>query len=217
MDGLQGGPFLEVSFLLFESESIQVVLDKLCALPIKIEMNMTTDFLQAFHKGYLYDEQDSNSKRIHQICVHLNVHTSRTRQSDLYIQRIAKNSLCFSMCFYGCSEDVPEWNQIGIKDSELDEFTALLVQIFEKLEFVAGVVAIENDATFLFDSNQEYPHQDYDLTQLTIQSILRNMNSFYSIVVNKEISKDYTNKQVEQLDKGIRINTSLHSTERSST
>lgn len=65
MDRLQGGPFLEVSFLLFESESIQVILDKLCDLPIKIEMNMTTDLLQDFHKGYLYDEQDSNSKRIH--------------------------------------------------------------------------------------------------------------------------------------------------------
>ncbi|MDQ1234348.1 hypothetical protein QE450_001846 [Paenibacillus sp. SORGH_AS306] len=217
MDRLQGGPFLEISFLMFESESIQVILDKLCDLPIKIEMHMTTDLLQAFHKGYLYDEQDSNSRRIHQICVPLNVHTSRTRRSDLYIQRIANNSLCFSMCFYGSSTDVSEWNQIGIKYSELDEFTALLVQIFEKLEFVAGGVAIEQDATFMFDSNLEYPHQEYELTQLTIQSVLRNMNSFYSIVVNKDISKDYNSKQVELLNKGILIRDSLHSTERSNT
>lgn len=205
MNRLQGGPFLEVSFLIDEYDPIQVILAKLCDLPIKIEMKITTDLLQAFDTGYLYDEQDSNSKKIHQLHLHLNVHTNRHRASDLYIERIAENSLCCSLCFYGDEEDNIEWNQIGIASSEIQEFTSLLVQIFEKLEFVAGVVAIEQDAKFMFDSHKEWPDQEYELTKLNIQSIMRNANSFYTIIVNNDISKGYKGNSVKYLEKGILI------------
>lgn len=49
-----------------------------------------------------------------------------------------------------------EWNQLGIRDDECDEFICLLISLYRGLKFSVDGLAIEEDMRDLFDINGEY-------------------------------------------------------------
>jgi len=81
MSWLQGGPFLELSFIMKEPIKIERVVTKLKNADVKIEVHTPTEYLQQFYKGYPYDEDDPHSIMIYQVTLNLTVHTTRLRRA----------------------------------------------------------------------------------------------------------------------------------------
>ncbi|WP_336776832.1 hypothetical protein [Paenibacillus sp. MMO-58] len=130
MSWLQGGPFLEVSFIMNDPTEMENIVSKLENCDVRIEVHNPPEYLQQYYEGSLYDENDTNSVMIHQITLNLTVHTARLRRALLLVEKISSGLVSFSICFYGATTDAPEWNQPGVKGEELDEFIHLLISLY---------------------------------------------------------------------------------------
>lgn len=112
MSELQGGPFFELSFLIEETEHLQYLLDRVShSSKVQIVTPHVPQMIADFYKGYLFDEEDAASHRIHQMRLSVTVKMNRVRQALLFAERIHTNLLCFSFCFYGSESDADEWDQ----------------------------------------------------------------------------------------------------------
>ncbi|MEC0243649.1 hypothetical protein P4H66_27950 [Paenibacillus dokdonensis] len=100
MAWLQGGPFLEISFLIKEVD-IKLFTSKLATLPcITIIEENITEKERLFELGYLFDEEDPNSNRIHSVRFNLFVELAGKRKSELLVNRIATETLLIVFCFF---------------------------------------------------------------------------------------------------------------------
>ncbi len=118
---LQGGPFLEVSFLLElkedKKQTVQDIINKLSKVTNKVKIvdGKFDKIIDFFDKGYPYDEEDLQSINLHALRLRLYVYISRKRKATLQIEMVSSNALMVNFLFYGDGFDEPEWDQVGIK------------------------------------------------------------------------------------------------------
>ena len=197
MSWLQGGPFLELSFIFNESTNIENVISKLNNTNVKIEVHNSPEYIQQFFEGYPYDEDDLHSVMMHRIEINLTVHTTRQRRALLFVEKISSELLSFSMCFFGAKYDAPEWNQPGIRDDELDEFICLLISLYRELKFSVGGLAIEEDMKGLFDVNEVWSNEKYKFANLTFKD---NLHKFQAILINQSLNEKLPEGQYTLID-----------------
>lgn len=197
MSWLLGGPFLEISFIMNEPTKIEKVISKLEDCDIRIEVHNPTEYLQQYYEGYLYDEDDPNSVMIHQITLNLTVHTTRLRSALLFVEKISSDLLSFSICFYGAAVDALEWNQPGVKGDELDEFILLLISLYRMLGFSVGGLAIEEDIRGLFNVDEGWPNEQYNLANINFKD---NLQKFQAIIIGQTLKEKIPDNKYTLID-----------------
>ncbi|WP_438448466.1 hypothetical protein [Gorillibacterium sp. sgz5001074] len=197
MNWLQGGPLLELSFIIKEPIQIERVVSRLENADVKIEVHNSLEYLRQYYEGYLYDVDDPHSVMIHQITLNLTVHTTRLRRALLFVEKISSNLVSFSICFYGDVDDAPEWNQPGVRDDELDEFIRLLISLYRELEYSVGSLAIEEDIKGLFDVNEGWPNEKYQLVNLNFKD---NLQKFQALLMDQSLKDNLLDEQYTLID-----------------
>lgn len=191
MAWLQGGPFLEVSFLLRLDTDRRAIVDhllrKLKNFTPKIEFVLPEKDLEerinAFNIGYPFDDNDPDSVIIHSLKLPINVDTDGKRKSILTVEQISTQLLRVGFWFYGSVYDVPEWEQRGISESQLPLFKHFLNQLFTTLDFPIGMVAYEMDVLELFDTDTGYPDESYHLENIS-HELLRDHSDLVTLLIN---------------------------------
>ena len=185
---LQGGPFLEVSFILENNNErekfIHEFFAKLKNIPQEFQIKTDTldDKINEFSKGYPYDEKDPNTYQVHSLEIPLLINVSGERRSKLCFEEISKNTIQINFCFFGDENDAPEWNQKGIQDKDMPEFTKFLSALYEVFEFPIGAIAEENDCvSSFFECGEWWPNECYKLHNINMQKIIDNVNNSYII------------------------------------
>jgi hypothetical protein len=185
---LQGGPFLEVSFILENNSQrgkfIRDFLNKLKKIPqrFQIKLDNLDNEIDKFSRGDAYDKDNPDTYQIHSIEVPLLINISGERRSKLYFEEISQNTIKINFCFFGDKEDALEWNQKGIKDNEMPEFTKFLSSLYELFEFPIGAISVENEGVLLFfDCDETWPNECYKLSKINIKKIIKNINNPYII------------------------------------
>lgn len=165
MEWLEGGPFLEISFLLElrkkKKEAIQDIINKLSKVTYKIEIvdHNIDEMLNAFEKGHPFDSEDSQSIYLHSLRLRLYVYLSRKRKETLQIEKVSSNAIMVNFWFYGSKLDALEWEQVGILEDEIADFPNFFTELFSVYEYKVGGMALEEDVLGLFDCNEEYPSE----------------------------------------------------------
>lgn len=208
MEWLQGGPFLEISFVLElrkkKKETIQDIIDKLFKVNYKIEIidNNIDELLNAFEKGYPFDSEDSQSISLHSLKLRLYVYLSRKRKAILQIDKVSSNALIVNFYFYGSSFDALEWEQVGIMENEMVDFTNFFTELFSIYEYKVGGIAYEEDVLSLFDGNEVFPSECYRFENISPSYFLQEPSSFVGILWNEKYKKikhiPYGHKRVNQ-------------------
>jgi hypothetical protein len=204
---LEGGPFLEFSFLMElkggKKQAVQELINKLSNFTNNIEIvdENINDLINSFEKGYLYDVDKHHY--MHSIKLRLFITISRRRKATLFIELLSPNSFLVNFWIYGSVFDAPEWEQIGIKENEFDHMTKFLLELFQVYDFIVGAIAIEDDITTIIDSDNIPPNQDFDYKN--IHSNLLNEIPMYFI---KVIWNERYGKLDTSLYKSERINNS---------
>jgi hypothetical protein len=193
MTWLQGGPFLEISFLLTLKLDRQSFVDNILTklntfIPIVALATTETELkekISEFEIGYPYDDKDPNTKILHQTQIPIYVDTDVKRKSILSLRQISEKLVAVDFWFFGSEWDVPEWNQIGITNEQLPIFKDFLNKLFDSFDFVIGTVGYEVSVTDLFDTDDIWPDEKYNLENIKRQS-LQVANYFSHIVANKK-------------------------------
>ncbi|GGA60215.1 hypothetical protein [Ornithinibacillus halotolerans] len=185
---LQGGPFLEVSFLLQLKEdkrkTIQFILDNLSKVNNNIEIvdDNIGEVMDAFEVGYPYDEGDVQTTHIHSFSLNLYVYLTRRRKSVLQIDLVSSNTVMVNFMFYGSTMDAGEWEQIGIEQDEYTDFTNFLKNLYAVYEFEVGGIAMEENVLELFGSEEIYPNECYRYEALDPERFLQESSAFIDII-----------------------------------
>jgi len=193
MTWLQGGPFLEISFLLtldLDRQSfIDNILTKLKSFKPTVDFVTTETELKEkiteFNIGNPDDDKDANSKVYHQTQIPIYVDTDVKRKSILSLRQISDKLVVVDFWFFGSEFDAPEWNQVGLTNEQLPIFKDLLNKLFDTFDFVIGTVGYEVSVTDLFDTGDTWPNEKYNLDNIKRQS-LQIDNYFSLIVANKK-------------------------------
>lgn len=188
MTWLQGGPFLEISFLI-EIKKMQEIIGSLSKLNIEIADEDINELITAFDRGYLFDEEDPDSIRMHSLPLRLYVCFSRKRKANLNINKVSSNALMMNFTFYGSEFDALEWGQIGIAEDELEEFTEFLLELFAAYQFKVGGIAFEQDILSLFNCNEIYPNECYRMENVLPAIFLQDSSAFREIIWNEKYEK----------------------------
>ncbi|MBT2644789.1 hypothetical protein J7I80_21465 [Bacillus sp. ISL-41] len=191
---LQGGPFLEVSFLLEhkeiekKSKAIQDIINKLPKLTTKVEIidENVDEIIDFFDRGYPYDEEDPETNFIHSLRLRVFVHLPRKRKANLQIEMVSSNSIMVNFWFYGSIFDAFEWDQIGIKKEEIKDFTIFLIELYSLYEFRIGAIAIEEDVLELFGCGETYPNECYCYENVNPDCFLQEASWFINIIWNEK-------------------------------
>ncbi|MEH7403658.1 hypothetical protein V7148_22140 [Gottfriedia acidiceleris] len=102
---------------------------------------------------------------------------------------ISSNALMVDFWFFGSIFDVPEWDQIGIKEDEINDFTNFLKELYFVYEFKIGGMAIEEDVTSLFGFDQVYPNECYCYENISPDRFLLESYGFIDIIWNEKYKK----------------------------
>ncbi len=191
MSWLQGGPFLEVSFIMMletdKHSFVKTLLSKIKSFTPTIEFaiseNELREKLTEFFIGYPDDEKDPNTKIYHQAQIPVYVNIDGKRKSILSLRQISQQLLTIDFWFYGDESDVPEWNQIGIADGQVYLFKNMLHSLFDAFNFVIGTVGYENSVTDLFDTAEAWPDESYIIENIN-EKLLSGENYFKLIIAN---------------------------------
>lgn len=192
MTWLQGGPFLEVSFLMMRSTDrllfITDILTKLKAFVPTIEIaaseNELKEKVKEFEIGYPDDENDLNSKVYYQTQIPIFVDVVEKRKSTLSFRQVSKQLVAVDFWFFGSKWDAPEWNQHGITESQLPAFKLFLDSLYDTFQFPIGTLGYENSVTDLFDTSEGWPNEVYNLESINMQ-LVQVGNYFLYIVANR--------------------------------
>lgn len=189
---LQGGPFLEVSFILELKEKKQIVIQdiikKLSTVRNKIEVvdKNINEIIDFFDRGYFSDDADPLSINLHSLRLRLYVYVARKRKATLQLDMVSANALLVNFWFYASECDEPKWGQIGVKKEELTDFTRFLEELYFVYEFKIGATAIEEDVLKLFGFDEEYPKECYRFENLTPTYFLHDPSPFVNIIWNEK-------------------------------
>jgi hypothetical protein len=212
---LQGGPFLEVSFLLElkeeKTKTIQEIINKLSRVTNKVEIvdKYVDEIIDFFDRGYPYDEEDPKFSNLHSLRLRLYVYLSRKRKATLQIEMVSSNALMVNFWFYGDEFDEPEWDQIGIKKEEFVGFVSFLKELYSVYEFKIGGIAIDEDVLELFRFGESYPNECYRYENLSPDNFLKEPSHFINIIWREKYKKlshiPYNHKRLDK--EGILIET----------
>jgi hypothetical protein len=205
---IQGGPFIEVSFLMDlkeeKSKTVKNIINKLSEVSTKIEIvdHKIDEIIDFFDKGYPYDDENPQSPFIHSLKLRLFVDLPRRRKSSLLIDKISSDSLLIDFCFFGDEVDVPEWDQIGVRKDEYSDITNFLVELFYVYEFKIGGVSFEEDITFLFNAVEPHPNECFRFIKVDPEYFLNNLSYFNVILWNEKYQKlnkiNYSNNRLNK-------------------
>ncbi|NRG45370.1 hypothetical protein HRF87_11420 [Bacillus sp. CRN 9] len=188
---LNGGPFLEVSFLMKfngqRKKTIRDILNKLSKVNKTIEIvdHDIDGSIDSFESGYLFDEGVYH----HSLRLDLYVYLARRRKAILQVEIVSSNAIMVDFWFYGSSFDAPEWNQVGIKKDEMIDFTHFLVELYLIYEFKVGGIAVEHDILELFRCNETYPNEGYRYENASLDFRLLEPSNFIHIIWNETYKK----------------------------
>ena len=193
MTWLQGGPFLEISFVLtLEADRqsfVDRILNKLKFFKPSVEFATTENELKEkireFDAGYPDDDKDLESKVYHSTQIPVFVNTDGKRKAILMLRQISQQLATIDFWFFASEWDEPEWNQKGISESQLPIFKDLLSNLFDTFDFIIGTIGYENSVTQLFDTTETWPNEKFNLNNINRQS-LRVDHYFSFIVANKK-------------------------------
>ncbi len=212
---LQGGPFLEVSFLLElkekKKETIQDIIFNLSKLRNRIEIydKNVDEIIDFFDRGYPYDEDYPQTNYRHSLRLRLYVYLSRKRKATLQIEMVSSNAIMVNFCFFGSTFDALEWDQIGIKKEEITDFTNFLKELYSVYEFKIGGIAIEENVLELSGFGETYPNECYRYENVSPDRFLQESSHFIDIIWCEKYKKlSYVPYNHKRLDKeGILIKT----------
>ncbi|MFC5528335.1 hypothetical protein [Cohnella yongneupensis] len=189
MSWLQGGPFLEVSLLTEEVDIRNLInLVSLHKCVNILEENIE-EKINLFNTGYLYDDEDSNSHKIHTISLNIFVELLGKRKSLLLIHRVAEKTLLLDFCFYGSEYDALEWGQQGIRESEYHHFVSFFSDVLKYFQGIAGTVAIEADILGLISETQTWPNIVFNYKNINSTEIFKQgeqHKNYIAVGVNSE-------------------------------
>ncbi|WP_293300248.1 hypothetical protein [Pedobacter sp. UBA4863] len=193
MTWLQGGPFLEISFLLtleLDRHSLaDNILTTLQSFKPAVDFATTETELKEkvseFEIGYLDNDKDPTSKVYHQTQIPIYVDIDGKRKSILSLRQVSNKFIAVDFWFFGSELDAPEWNQQGITIDQLPFFQDFLNILFDRFDFVIGTVGYEVSVTDLFVTNETWPNEKYNLDNINKQS-LQVDNYFSLIIANKK-------------------------------
>ncbi|CAH2713052.1 hypothetical protein BACCIP111895_00185 [Neobacillus rhizosphaerae] len=192
MAWLKGGPFLEVSFFLaIKQDLIREIIDKLSDVRTKIEVidKNIEEIINNFNEGCPYDPDSPESVIIHSVDLRTIVHLPRKRKATLHIKQVSSNAILVNFWFFGSSFDAPEWNQVGIKENELSDFTFFLEDLFETFDFKIGGIAIEEDILQIFEYDETYPNECYKFENINLKQHPSFPSYFYNVIWNEKYQK----------------------------
>jgi hypothetical protein len=189
MSWLQGGPFLEVSFLMVLEADRQTFVDnffdKLKTFTPAVEFATPENDLQEklleFNVGYPDDETDPNSKFYHQTQIPVYVDIDGKRKSVLSLRQISQKLVAIDFWFFGEESDASEWNQKGITENQIPLFTDMLHRLFDTFHFLIATVGYENSVTDLFVTNETWPHEEY--SRDNINTSLVQVNDYFTAII----------------------------------
>jgi len=190
---LQGGPFLEISFLLTfdlgRQSFVDRILTKLKSLKPSVEFVTSeaelNEKISAFHIGYPFDDKDQNSKVLHQIQIPLYVDIEVKRKSVLSLRQVSDKFMAVDFWFFGAEQDEAEWNQEGITENQLPIFKDFLNTLFDTFDFVLGTMGFEISVTDLFEISDGWPDERYNIENIS-RELLQVDNYFSLIIANKK-------------------------------
>ncbi|MCA6380815.1 MAG: hypothetical protein IM602_17905 [Cytophagales bacterium] len=195
MTWLQGGPFLEISFLLTLDSDRQSfadnILTKLKTVTPTVEFAISerdlSEKINKFNIGYRYDDQDPNSILLHSAEIPVYVKTDEKRKSILSMRQISDRLVAIDFWFFGSELDAPEWNQKGITKNQMPIFKNLLHRLLDTFDFIVGTVGYEVSVTDLFDTKKSWPDEQYNLDNID-NRLVQGDNYFTLIIDNKKTS-----------------------------
>ena len=213
---LQGGPFLEVSFLLElkeeKTKTVQDIINNLSKVTNEIEVvdENVDEIIDFFNRGYPYDEEDSQTINLHSLRLRLYVYLLRKRKAILQLEVVSPNALMVNFWFYGDGNDEPEYDQVGIMKEEFIGFTSFLQELYSIYEFIIGGIAFEEDVLKLFGFEKTYPNECFRYENASPTHFLKEPSSFINIIWNEKYEKlSHIPYNYQRLDKeGILIETS---------
>lgn len=179
MSWLQGGPFLEVSFVLpigrekdtFIRSVVAGVLGHSVAFQLAIEPLQLEKLIHEFVVGYLDDETDRNSIVYNTIQVPLHAEVCGKRRAVLHVSRISESLAVVDVWFYGSELDAPELGMKAIRKQDEESFKEVLVDLHSTFHFPAGSVGYEMNSLELFDSAGTWPSESYVLSNISVQAL----------------------------------------------
>ena len=194
MSWLQGGPFLEVSFLMALGADRQSFVDNifsnLKSFKPTVELATTEIDLQEklneFIIGYPDDDKEPNSKFYHQAQIPVYVDTDGKRKSVLSLRQVSDKLVAVDFWFFGSQWDEPEWEQKGITENQIPLFKDMLNKLFDTFQFAIGTLGYENSVTDLFNTTDTYPSEEYRLDNISID-LLQVENYFTLIIADKSL------------------------------
>lgn len=192
---LQGGPFLEVSFLMElkekKKETIQELIDNLSKVKNRIEIHdqNVDEIIDFFDRGYSYDEEGSQTNYLHSLRLRLYVYLSRKRKATLQIEKVSSNTIMVNFWFLGTAFDALEWDQIGIKKEEITDFAKFLKELYSVYAFKIGGIAIEEDVLELLGFDEIYPNECYRFENVSPNYFLHESPHFINVIWNEKYKK----------------------------
>lgn len=212
---LQGGPFLEVSFLLElkekKKEIIQDILFNLTRVRNRIEIQdkNVDEIIDFFDRGYPFDEDDPHASHMHSLQLRLYVDLSIKRKATLQIVMVSSNAILVNFWFYGSIVGTLESDQIGIKKEEYTDFTNFLKELYSIYDFKIGGIAIEEDILELFGGDVPFPNECYCYENVSPDHFLQESSHFIDIIWSEKYKKlNNIPYNHEKLDKeGVLIKT----------
>ena len=192
MTWLQGGPFVEISFLLTldtdRQALIEAVLTKLKSfsptLEIAINEKEAKQKIEEFHNGYPYNEKNSKSIVYHATQIPIYMDIDGKRKSTLAFEQVSSRLVEVDFWFFGSEWDAPEWNQKGITEDQIPYFKKVLHNLFDTFDFILGTLGYEVSTTDLFDTRDGWPSEKYNLDNIKSRAF-HGDDYFLTIIANK--------------------------------
>lgn len=206
---LQGGPFLEVSFILQlkekKTKTVQDIIKKLSKVTSKIEIvdENVDEIIDFFDRGYPYGEENLQTINLHSLRLRLYVYLLRKRKATLQLEMVSPNALMVDFLFYGDEYDEQEYDQVGIMKEEFTGFTSFLKELYSVYEFKIGGIAFEEDVLKLFGFEKTYPNECYRYENVSPDHYLKEPSPFVNIIWNEKYEKlSHIPYNYKRLDKG---------------
>ncbi|OEH94376.1 hypothetical protein [Bacillus solimangrovi] len=192
-DWLQGGLYLEVSFLLKIKEdrktTINVILNNLSDIQTIDLVDETIDKkVNDFIEGYS-DTDGPNTFYHHSINLNAYVHLPPKKRTIIHIEQISSDSLVINFLFDGF--DIEEVRPLKGK---ITEYITLLKELYYHFEFKVGGIALDEDVEALFNCNELYPSECYKFDNLTINYSLKQLTYFKCIIWNMSYEHTFNKK-----------------------
>ena len=123
--------------------------------------------IQRFAEG-----EKEEDKLLRTLDLNTQVEIAGSRRSRLVIAELSDELLQLSFLFFGSPHAAEEWGQLGLKAKDKPAFRAFFQNTIGLLSPVLGTMAYEEDCTELFDTDEPYPSEAYNIKNLSTEKIM---------------------------------------------